>query len=93
MEFDKSKLDVVFKNIRQIDVNRKNTHHYVLRNENGNDVAQFVFSGGKELTVEIDNFPMQKQYFNTNFPICSNDEFINEMRRINLHIEKNQQAE
>ncbi len=88
MEFNKSKLDVVFKHVRQIDVNRKNAHHYALSNETGNDMAQFVFSGGKELTVEVDNFPGQKQYFNTNFPIRSNDEFINEMKRINLHIEK-----
>ena len=86
LKFSKLKLDSIFGKLKKIKCDDHRVH-YCLADSSGNDVAQIVFLGKSELHIEIDNFPSQKKYYQSSFPIRSNDEFIHEMSRVGLVLE------
>ena len=85
-QFDPKRIDKHFKNIS---IRPYHTGElFVLYEENKGDVAEIYYMGKGSWHVIIDNFPGQRKHYHTDFPIRTVDEFINEMKRINLNFEK-----
>jgi hypothetical protein len=82
-KFSELSLETIFNNVEKV---KQEDHRiiYTLTDYCGSDVAQIVFLGNTEIHIEIDNFPSQKKYYQTSFPVRSSDEFIHEMSRIGL---------
>ncbi len=51
------------------------------------DIAEINYLGEGEWRLYIDNFPMRKLYYSTNFPIKTAKQFAKEMKRIGLNLE------
>ena len=86
MPFDHTKIDKHFKNIKRVQESDQRFHSYTLNGTIGT-IAQFTWLKRNELRIFIDNFPGQKLYFSTDFPIRTFGEFQHEMSRINLALE------
>ncbi|HCE1635762.1 TPA: hypothetical protein NG650_004222 [Vibrio parahaemolyticus] len=55
------------------------------------DIAQFRFSNGS-LHVEVDNFPSQKKYYSTSFPLRNQEELAAELARVGIVLTKSEPA-
>lgn len=84
--FDHTKLDEFVKNIERAEEINPRFNSYRLLGTTGS-IADFTWLKKHELRICIDNFPGQRLYYQTNFPIHTFDEFIREMKRINLNME------
>ena len=86
MEFSHDKLTDIFKYIRK----GKGYYiedKYIVTNEGGSDIAEIAYIKNGEWRFEIDNYPMQRKHYHTNFPIRTVEEFIHETKRIGLELE------
>lgn len=61
-------------------------HKYIVTNEGGSDIAEIAFLGIGEWRFEIDNYPMKRKHYHTNFPINTVEEFMHEAKRIGLEL-------
>lgn len=83
MEFTHEKLLDYFDGIRQTKSNSTFDFNYVVSEAKG-DIAKIMYLGKNEWRVFIDNFPGQKKYYQTNFPITTLERFVSEMKSIGL---------
>lgn len=83
--FDPKHIDKHFKNIS---IRPYHTGELFVLYDECCDVAEIFYMGKGSWHVIIDNFPAPRRNYSTNFPIKTVDEFIIEMKRINLNFEK-----
>ena len=85
--FDRSKLDEYFKDMVRVE---SRVSYFVLNDaKTGSTLATISYSFHDNQTtwdICIDNFPRQKKYYKSNFPIKSIEEFKHEMNRIGLDL-------
>jgi len=83
--FDPSKLDKYFRCVeRKEEANNKIQSFALNDHKTGSLIAKLTWLPRNELRIYIDNFPSQKLYYSTNFPIRTVEEFQHEMARIRL---------
>ena len=85
MEFTHDKLPDLFEHIRKGKAYYIE-HKYIVTNEGGSDIAEIAFLGIGEWRFEIDNYPMKRKHYHTNFPINTAEEFMCEAKRIGLEL-------
>lgn len=81
---DKNNLDSIFPKV--VKSERFSTKiKYSVVDESGNDLGLFAFDNGY-LFIEVINFPGQKKYFESNFPIRNESELAKEFERVGLSL-------
>ncbi len=85
MEFSHNNLPDLFKYVRK-GIGYYVDHKYILTNEGGSDIASISYLEKGEWRFEIDNYPMKRKHYHTNFPINTTEEFIHECKRIGLEL-------
>ncbi len=78
-------LPELFEGIEQKKSSASFDFNYTLSEAKG-EVSQISYLGKNEWRIFIDNFPMQKKFFSTNFPIVTVERFMSEMKYIGLDL-------
>lgn len=79
-------IGIHFKNVELVE--KSNFTVFRVFNEHGSDTGIISFHGGNEWRVYVDNFPAQKKYFSWNLPIKTLEDFISDITRTGLHLER-----
>lgn len=85
MEFTHEKLPEYFEGITKAESSHSFDHNYIVSEPRG-EIAQISYLGNNEWRIFIDNYPMQKKFYQTNFPITTVQRFISEMKHIGLDL-------
>lgn len=87
MQLTHKQLPAFFKGIRySYEASDIITQTYFLY-QNGKDVLSIHWLGDNEWRFVIDNFPHERKYYTTNFPITTTERFIQEMKHIGIDVE------
>lgn len=90
MAFDKSTIHKHFSNVERV-VGKAHADHYEIVNIHGSTIAQVVFLRGNEMTIEVDNFPGEKQYYSSSIPCRALSDFSGDLKRVGIDLMKIEQ--
>lgn len=82
MKFDPDNIHLVFENIRE-GVKPNLGKSFILSAEKG-DIAEIHYLEKGEWRIFVDNFPGQKKFYSTNFPMKSNRQFMSDLKRVGV---------
>lgn len=88
INFSHEMLPELFLNIRKGRNGNSFDSNYIVTAAKG-DIAEISFLGRGEWRFFIDNFPQQKKFYQTNFPMVNVYRFIEEMSLIGIPLERN----
>ncbi len=83
--FSHEMLPELFEGIEQKKSSASFDFNYTLSEAKG-EVAKISYLGKNEWRIFIDNFPSQKKFYSTNFPIVTVERFMAEMKHIGLNL-------
>jgi hypothetical protein len=84
MTYDRENLDAVFANVERIDDGRFAV--YKVLDKYGSDAGMITCMSGNEIRIYVDNFPAQKKYYSSNYPIETVDQFEIDIARTGLNL-------
>lgn len=67
-------------------VEDKKFSSYVVLDQVGNEVGQIVYMGDHEWRYLVDNFPAEKQFYSSNLPVKTKEQFESDIQRIGLKL-------
>ena len=90
MELTHDKLPELFKNIRYSELMSESSRKVYILNQSHTDVLEIHwFEDDKSWGFVKDNFPCQRKFYSTNFPIKTKERFISEMKLIGINLKIN----
>ena len=87
MKFDHTKLPELFSNVELCErLSSDDFSYYIIKSAKGDSAYIKYFKDQRVWWIEIDNFPHNRKYFETNFPIETKERFISEMKFIGIEL-------
>jgi len=82
--YDRERLDSFFENLERVEDGRFAV--YRVSDEHGHDAGLITCMSGSEIRVYVDNFPGQKKYFSSNYPVPTIEQFEADIKRTGLKL-------
>lgn len=94
-DFEADKLNLVFTNLRKLNRDFLGGHGYIMVDEHtGNEIAELCVLGEdeREWRFCVDNYPGQRKFYSTNLPYETFEDFMIDLKRINIELSAAQEA-